>query len=71
MNYKTIKLKQKENDKMNKFTFEISDGFFPQKFRITIEAATVEKAEKEAREVYAEDLGTSEDQLVVKLISEK
>jgi len=53
---------------MKKYTFEVSDGFFPQKFRITIEAFTVKEAEKEAREVYAEDLGTTEDQLRVKLL---
>lgn len=53
---------------MNKFTFEVSDGFFPQKFRITIEAATQKEAEKKAREVYAEDLGTTEDELKVKLL---
>jgi hypothetical protein len=50
---------------MKKFHFEVSDGFFPQKFSTVIEAATQQEAEQLCRECYAEDLGTMEDKLIV------
>lgn len=53
---------------MKNYTFEVSEDFSPQIFKITLDAATPQDAEKEVREIYAEDLGTTEDQLIVKLI---
>jgi len=53
---------------MKKFHFEVSDGFFPQKFSAIFEGNTQQEAETECREWYAHELGTSEDELTVELI---
>lgn len=52
---------------MKKFTFSVSDGFFPITFEGEIEAETKKAAITELKEVYAVELDTIEDLIRVKL----
>lgn len=49
------------------YEIEVSDGFFPTTFKGEFEAESMEVAIDEAREYYATELGTTENE--VKIIS--
>lgn len=54
------------------FRFKVSDGFFPVEFEGTQEAITMEVATLEIIEFYANELGTTENQIkIVELIEVK
>lgn len=52
------------------YKIEVSDGFFPMTFIGEFEAVSKEAAIKEAKEFYAMDLGTTEDQIEIVSVKE-
>lgn len=53
------------------YEIEISDGFFPQTFVGEFEADSMEAVINEAKEYYASELGTTQDQIKIVIVKEK